>query len=323
MVPVLFGLSVLLFIFVHLLPGDPAIAILGERARPDLIAALRANLGLDRPLYAQYLQYFGQLLRGDLGHSIVNDRPVLLEFGNRLPATIELSLAALVIAIGVGVPLGRLAAFRQRTWVDGAATTLSVMGVSVPVFVSGLALQYIFAVQLGWLPSSGRLDPRINIDPITNFMLVDTLLEGRLDALRDAMLHLVLPAIALGSISLAIISRITRASILAVAQEQYVRTAEAKGLSERQVRSAHIMRNAWLALSTVLGIQVGYLLAGATLTETVFAWPGVGRWVVDAIAARDYIVVQSSLLVFALLFLLVNLAVDVSYAYLDPRIRYN
>jgi len=311
-----------LFTFVHLLPGDPAIAILGERARPDLILALRANLGLDKPLYLQYLQYLWALLHGDLGHSIVNDRPVLGEFASRLPATIELSIAALVVAIGAGVPLGRLAAFHPGSWIDGAVTVLSVTGVSIPVFVSGLGLQYIFAVQLGWLPSSGRLDPRLTIQPFTNFILIDTLLEGQMAAFRDAVLHLVLPAIALGSISLAIISRITRASILTVSGEQYVRTAHAKGLTENQVRSKHIMRNAWLAVSTVLGIQVGYLLAGATLTETVFAWPGVGRWVVDAIAARDYLVVQSSLLVFALLFLLVNLVVDVSYALLDPRIRY-
>ena len=322
MIPVLFGLSLILFTFIHILPGDPAVAILGEHARPDLIRHLRQNLGLDQPLYIQYISYLGQLLHGDLGSSIIDGRPGLTEFLSRLPATVELSVFALAFASGVGIWLGRLAARHPQSWIDGVVTGGSVVGVSIPIFVSGLTLQFIFGIVLGVLPVSGRIDPRLGIEPHTNFMLVDTLLAGRPDAFVDALKHLVLPAVTLGSIPVAIVSRITRASVIEVLNEDYVRTARAKGLSDRRIDSRHVMRNAWLPVSTVLGIQVGYMLAGATITETVFAWPGVGRWVVDAITGRDYFVVQSSILLFALIFLAVNLAVDLMYAVLNPRIRY-
>jgi peptide/nickel transport system permease protein len=322
MIPVLFGLSIVLFTFIHILPGDPAVAILGEHARPDLIRQLRQNLGLDQPLYLQYFAYLGLLAHGDLGSSIIDGRPVAREFFSRLPATVELSVFALAFASGVGIWLGRLAARHPQSWIDGVVTGGSVVGVSIPIFVSGLTLQFIFGVVLGILPVSGRIDPRLGIEPVTNFMLVDTLLAARPDAFVDALKHLVLPAITLGSIPVAIISRITRASVIEVLNEDYVRTARAKGLSDHRIDSKHVMRNAWLPVSTVLGIQVGYMLSGATITETVFAWPGVGRWVVDAITGRDYFVVQSSILLFALIFLVVNLAVDVMYAVLNPRIRY-
>ena len=322
-IPVLFGLSFVLFAFVHLLPGDPSRAILGQHATPEAVARLRENLGMDQPLYVQYVTYLGQLLRGDFGASIINNRPVLSEFAIRFPATIELTLAALVVAVLVGIPLGRLAARHAQSWIDGGVTVLSLVGISIPVFVLGLVFVHIFAVQLHWLPTQGRLDPRASLDVRTNFMLVDTLLDGRPDLFVDALRHLVLPAIALGSIPLAIIARITRASVLDVTNEDYVRTARAKGLRERRVNDRHIMRNAWLPVVTVIGLQVGGLLGGAVLTETVFSWNGVGRWVVDAIGNRDYFVIQGTVLIFALIFLAVNLVVDIGYAFLNPRIRYS
>jgi ABC-type dipeptide/oligopeptide/nickel transport system permease component len=323
-IPVLFGLSVILFAFIHLLPGDPATAILGQHARPELVVALQHRLGLDRPIPEQYVTYLGQLLRGDLGNSFVNNRSVLSEFLVRFPATIELTLAALIFAVGFGIPLGRFAARRPQSAGDAAVTFISLVGVSIPVFVLGLTLGYIFGVIFGILPATGRIDARIQlqIPYVTGFMLVDTLLAGRPDAFVDALRHLILPAIALGSIPLAIITRITRASVIDVANEDYVRTARAKGLTEPRVDNRHIMRNAWLPVITVIGLQVGGLLAGAVITETVFAWNGVGRWVVDAIGAHDYFVIQNSILIFAVIFLLVNLVVDIGYAYLNPRIRY-
>lgn len=324
-IPVLIGLSIVLFAFVHLLPGDPCRAILGQHATPEACLRLRENLGLDLPLWQQYLNYIGNLLHGDFGSSIINNKPVLTEFAIRFPGTVELALAAMIFAIGCGIPLGRIAARNVHSWKDGAVTVISLLGISIPVFVLGLVLVYIFAVQLMWLPTQGRIDARaaVNLETPTGFMLIDTLLAGRPDLFWDAVKHLVLPAIALGSIPLAIIARITRASVLDVSNEDYVRTARAKGLKERRVDERHIMRNAWLPVLTVIGLSVGGLLGGAVLTETVFSWTGVGRWVVDAIGNRDYFVVQGAIMIFALIFLLVNLLVDIGYAYLNPRIRYS
>ena len=321
-IPVLIGLSIILFGFVHLLPGDPAVAVLGQHATPERIASMREYLGLNDPLWQQYLRYVGNMLRGDFGTSIVNNQSVLEELALRLPATIELTVGAMVFATAVGIPLGRFAASHAQGLSDGAVTVISLLGVSIPVFVLGLTLQYIFAVQLGWLPAAGRLDPRANLEIQSNFILLDSLLMGRPDLFLDAISHLILPAIALGSIPLAIITRITRASVLDVANEDYVRTARAKGLSERRVGGRHVMRNAWLPVVTVIGLQVGGLLGGAVITETVFAWGGVGRYVVQAINNRDYLVIQNTILIFAVIFLVVNLLVDILYALLNPRIRY-
>ena len=324
-IPVLIGLSMVLFAFVHLLPGDPCRSILGQHATPEACQRLRDNLGLDLPMWQQYINYVRDLLSGDFGASIINNKPVLEEFASRFPGTVELSVAALIFAVGVGIPLGRLAARHVQGWTDGIVTVISLFGISIPVFVLGLVLVYIFAVQLLWLPTQGRIDARAaaDLETVTNFMLVDTLLAGRLDLFVDALRHLVLPAIALGSIPLAIITRITRAAVLDVSNEDYVRTARAKGLTERRVDDRHIMRNAWLPVTTVIGLQVGSLLAGAVLTETIFSWTGVGRWVVDAIGNRDYFVIQGAVMIFALIFLVVNLLVDIGYAYLNPRIRYS
>jgi peptide/nickel transport system permease protein len=339
-IPVLIGVSIVVFVFIRLLPGDPATALLGQHATPQRIAEMRAHLGLDDPLWRQYLVYLGTLLSGDLGSSIVNQQPVLDGFLTRFPATMELTIGAMIFAAGVGIPLGRYAAKRAQRWQDGSVTVVSLVGISIPVFVLGLSLQYIFAVQmkqwsetfplLGFfvLPVSGRIDARIQLELQSNFVLIDVWLQPdwtlaqKWDAFADGIRHLILPAIALGSIPLAIITRITRASVIDVSNDDYVRTARAKGLSERRIDGRHVMRNAWLPVVTVLGLQVGGLLAGAVITETVFAWPGVGRWVVEAIGQRDYFIVQATILVFALIFLVVNLIVDVLYAFLNPRIRY-
>jgi peptide/nickel transport system permease protein len=322
-IPVLFGLSIVLFAFIHLLPGDPAAALLGQHATPELTAKIREQLGLDQPLWQQYLTYLGQLSRGDFGHSIINNRPILEEFAVRFPGTVELTAGALLFAVGLGIPLGRYGARHVQGFGDGMVTVVSLLGVSIPIFVLGLTLQYIFAVQLRILPTSGAIDPRISVPPVTHVILVDTLLAGNPGAFVDALRHLILPSIALGSIPLAIITRITRASVLDVSNEDYVRTARAKGLTEGRVDGRHIMRNAWLPVVTVIGLQVGGLLAGAVITETVFSWNGVGRWAVEAIQDHDYFVVQSTILIFAFIFLAVNLIVDIGYAFINPRIRYS
>jgi peptide/nickel transport system permease protein len=324
-VPVLFGLSIVLFTFIHLFPGDPATAILGQHATPQLSAKLRADLGLDKPIPIQYADYLAHLARGDFGKSYINNRTVLDDFSRRFPATMELAIAAMLFAAGVGIPFGRYAARHRQTARDGAATIVSLLGISIPIFVLGYVLQYVFGVVLHWLPTGGALDSRLvgAIPRVTNFLLVDTLIAGRPDAFVDALRHLVLPAIALGSIPLANISRITRAAVIEVSSEDYVRTARAKGLPERRVERRHIMRNAWLPVATIVGLQVGSLLAGAVITETVFSWNGVGGWAVTAIKNHDFLVVQSVILLFALIFLLVNLFVDILYAVLNPRIRYS
>ncbi len=322
-IPVLVGLSIVLFAFLHLLPGDPASTILGEHATAALIAQTRANLGLDQPLYLQYLGYVWQLLHGNLGASILTGRSVLTSFAERFPATIELTTASMIFAVGVGIPLGRFAARHPQSWRDGGVTVISLVGASLPVFVLGLTLQFLFADVLNVLPTGSQIDPRITVPGVTNFMLVDTLLAGDPGAFVDALRHLILPAITLGSIPLAIITRMTRASVIEVSNEDYVRTARAKGLTEARVDDRHIMRNAWLPVVTVMGLQVGSLLAGAVITETVFAWNGVGSWVVEAIKDHDYFVIQSSILLLALMFVMVNLVVDISYAFINPRIRYS
>lgn len=321
-IPVLIGLSVVLFAYIRILPGDPCVAILGQHRTPEACAALISNLGLDRPLWEQYFTYLLKTLSGDLGSSVVNSQPFLAEFLTRFPGTVELTFGALLFAIGVGIPLGRLAARKVGGWADGLITGVSLFGVSIPVFVLGLALVVIFGVILGWLPTQGRIDARARFDATSGILLIDTLLAGRFDLFVDVVRHLILPSIALGSIPLAIIARITRASVIEVANEDYVRTARSKGLKEKTVDSRHVMRNAWLPVTTVVGLQVGGLLGGAVLTETVFVWNGVGRWVVDAIQNHDYPIVQSTILVFAVIFLVVNLVVDVGYALLNPKIRY-
>jgi len=321
-IPVLLGLSLVLFAYIRLLPGDPCVAILGQHRTVETCAKLREHLGLDLPLWQQYVNYLAQTLSGDFGNSVINALPFTQEFLVRFPGTLELTIGALIFAIGAGIPLGRLAARRVGGWADGLITGISLFGVSIPVFVLGRALAVIFGGALGGLPTQGRIDAHFRFDSITGFLLIDTLLAGRPDYFVDVVRHLILPSIALGSIPLAIITRITRASVIEVTNEDYVRTARAKGLAGKKVDQRHVMRNAWLPVTTVIGLQVGGLLGGAVLTETVFVWNGVGRWVVDAIQNHDYPIIQSTILVFAAFFLIVNLLVDIGYAFLNPRIRY-
>jgi peptide/nickel transport system permease protein len=321
--PVLFGLSVILFLFLRLLPGGgPAEAILGQHATPELVAQISHTEGFDQPLYVQYFDYLGRLLHGDFGASFIDGRSVIDTFLIRFPATIELTIGALIFAVGLGIPLGRVAARHPNGWIDGVVTVISLFGISIPVFVLGYTLAFVFSVQLHWLPSSGQIDAHLSVPSVTHFAVIDAILYGNWTVV-DALAHLILPSIALGSIPLAVITRITRASVIEVSNEDYVRTARAKGLTDSRVNDRHIMRNAWLPVTTVIGLQVGTLLAGAVLTETAFTWNGVGSWVVSSIQNHDYIVVQSLILIFAFIFLTVNLIVDVGYAFLNPRIRYS
>jgi peptide/nickel transport system permease protein len=321
LIPILLGLSVLLFAWLRALPGGPAQAALGERATPEDIVRYNKLFGLDQPLIVQYLKFLGRAVTLDFGSSSRTGRTVTSEFLERFPGTVELTIFAMVFAIGVGIPLGYLAARRHGRWLDSTAVIGSLVGIAIPVFFLAYLLRLLFAVKLGWLPGSGRADVRIDATHITNFYVLDGLLTREWDAAWDAILHLVLPGIALGTIPLAIIVRITRASVLDVVNEDYVRTADAKGLAVSTVRRRHIIRNALLPVSTTIGLQTGLLLSGAVLTETVFAFGGVGLELRQAIANRDYAILQGFILLLAIVYVLVNLLVDISYGLLDPRVR--
>ncbi|TGO04546.1 ABC transporter permease [Serinibacter arcticus] len=321
LVPTLIGLTILLFFWVRALPGGPAVALLGERATPEAVADINRLYGFDRPLLEQYFTYVGRLLQGDFGTSIRTRRPVLEEFIDRFPATLELSLAALLFAVVVAIPLGYVAARRRGTIVDHTSVVVSLIGVTVPVFFLAFILKYVFAVKLGWFATTGRASVDINATNPTNLYVLDGLLTGELDASWDAILHLVLPAIALGSIPLAIIARMTRASVMEVQGADYVRTARAKGLRPGRLRNRVILRNAMLPVATTIGLQVGLLLSGAVLTETVFSFPGIGSFLYQAISSSDYPVLQGFILAIAIVYALVNLLVDISYGLIDPRMR--
>jgi peptide/nickel transport system permease protein len=344
-IPVLFGIVFIVFALARVLPGDPCTATLGERATEAACAAFNQRNGLDQPIPVQFWIYLQQLASGDLGSSVKYGQPVTDLLVQRLPTTVELSFLALTFAVLVGVPLGVASAYRRNSRIDVATMMIANLGVSTPVFVLGLVLAYLFAITFKGtplaLPPSGRLSsgvdvrsivevfnlqglggpPRAILDFVSNMYVVTSLVTGQWAAFVDALRHMILPAIALGTIPLAIVARITRSSLLDVLGLDYVRTARAKGLRERRVFVRHALRNALLPLVTVIGLQVGALLGGAVLTETVFNLSGVGRTMFDAITARDYVVVQAFTLVIAIGYLGVNLIVDVSYAYLDPRIR--
>jgi peptide/nickel transport system permease protein len=317
LVPILLGLSILVFLWIRALPGSPATTLLGERATQEQIEAINEQYGLNDPLPQQYLRYLRTTISGDFGDSVTSRRPVIEEFRQRFPATIELAIAAMLFSTLVGIPLGFLAAKRYGTWLDHTTLVASLLGISIPIFFLAIILKYIFAVKLGWLPTVGRIDVLIDLEHPTNFYILDAIIAGDPEALWDVLKHLVLPAIALGSIPLAITARITRAAVLDVQNEDYVRTARAKGVSPVVVDRRHVLRNAMLPIVTIIGLQTGLLLSGAVLTETVFAFPGIGTWLVDAIKARNYPVLQGGIL----FFVLVNLIVDLSYALLNPRIR--
>jgi peptide/nickel transport system permease protein len=323
LIPILFGLSILVFFWVRALPGSPISSLLGERATPQLVQQYKERYGLDEPVYKQYIKQLRAWSHADFGTSTATHRTITYEIKQRFPATVELAMAAMLFAISIGIPLGFFAAKKYGGLFDHASLFISLIGISIPVFFLAIILKYIFAVRLGWLPTVGRQSVLIDTPHPTNFYILDAIIARDWHALTDSIKHLILPAIALGSIPLAIITRITRASVLDVQNEDYVRTARAKGLAPLTVDRRHVLRNAMLPITTIIGLQVGLLLSGAVLTETVFAWPGIGSWLRDAIFNRDYPVIQGGILFVALIFVLVNLLVDISYAIINPRIRYS
>jgi len=320
-IPTLFVLSFLLFGWLRLLPGGPSGALLGDKATPERIDALNKTLGLDQPIPVQYLRFLGRILTGDFGNSLSKSRPVIEELGDAFPATIELAIAALIFAVGLGIPLGYLAARRRGGLFDNTVIVGTLVGVAVPVFLLGYLLKKYVATELGLFALSGRVDAGLNETNITGFKTLDAILTQEWDVFFNALSHLVLPAIVLGTIPLAVIVRITRASVLDVLNEDYVRTAEAKGLLGKTVRNRHILRNALLPVSTTIGLQTGLLLAGAVLTEKVFVWNGLGSLLAEGIERRDYPRLQALILMIAFVYVIVNLLVDISYAVIDPRVR--
>ena len=323
LVPILIGVSLLIFFWIRALPGNPADALLGERSNAQLVQQYNQRYGLDRPIPVQYWDYVKTTLGGDLGTSISSRRSVTSEIRQRFPATVELAIAAMIFAVGIGLPLGFFAAKRYGGVFDNLTLIGSLIGISIPIFVLAIILKYFFAVKWQLLPSVGREDVLLSPEHPTGFYVLDGLITRNWTAMWDAIRHLILPAIALGSIPLAVIMRITRASVLDVQNEDYVRTARAKGLSPHIVDRRHVLRNALLPVSTIIGLQTGLLLSGAVLTETVFAFPGMGSWLTQAIFNSDYPALQGGILFLAIVFVLVNLLVDISYAIINPRIRYS
>ena len=323
LVPVLLGVSVLVFLGMHLVPGDVAQLLLGEKGTAADLARIRHQLGLDRPLYVQYARFLAGALHGDFGTSIRTRQAVIWEIGQALPVTIEISFAALLFAIAFGLAIGVLAARHAHTVVDTAAMVSVLVGVSMPIFWTGILLLLVFGGMLGWLPLGGILNETMIYRRITGMPLVDGLLTGNLPLVISHLRHLVLPAVALGATSMATIARMSRSTMLEVLGLDYVRTARAKGVAEPRIVRRHALRNALLPVVTLIGLQLGLLLSGAVLTETIFALPGLGRLAITSVLARDYPVVQGVVLIAAAIFVLANLAVDVLYAYLDPRIRYD
>jgi dipeptide transport system permease protein len=321
-VPTFVGVTLLSFVMIHLVPGDPIEVRTGERGiTPERLAVMRHAMGLDRPLWQQFLSYEGHVARGDLGTSIITQQSVWHEFISLFPATLELAFCAMLFAVAVGLPLGVIAAVRRGSAFDYGLMGLSVTGASMPIFWWGLMMILIFSVALGWTPVSGRISDAFYVVPWTGFMLIDAWFSDDQGAVRSAFSHLVLPTIVLGTIPLATIARMTRSAMLEVLGEDYIRTARAKGLGSLRVIIVHALRNALIPVVTVIGLQVGALLGGAILTETIFSWPGVGHWLVESIQRRDYPVLQGGMLLVASLVMVVNLGVDLAYGFLNPRIR--
>jgi peptide/nickel transport system permease protein len=318
----LFGVSIVVFFMVRAIPGDPAQIMLGQQATQEQVQQIRENMGLDKPIFVQYGLFLKDALRGDLGDSIVTGRPVTTELLTRLPATFELVAFAMLIAILVGVPVGVISAVRQYSLLDKTTSVLALTGISMPIFWLAMVLVVIFGVNLELLPFPGRLDPTTGITAITGLVLVDSLLTLNFAGFWDGLLHLIMPALALATIPMAVIMRMTRSSMLEVMNEDYVRTARAKGVVPWRVIFKHALRNAMLPTITVIGLQVGLLMVGAIITETIFSWPGIGLYTYTSISSRDYASIQGVVLYAALLFVLINLIVDILYAILDPRVRY-
>ncbi len=322
LVPVMLGVSIIAFSLIHLAPGDPARTMLGERATQEQLNEIREKYGLDKPIYVQYGVWLNNILHGDLGRSITTHEDVAKEIGERFPNTMELTIAAMIFAIIVGVFAGIISATKQYSITDYTFMGIALFGISMPVFWLGIMLMMIFGVVLGWLPIGGRIDLLIPFQRVTGFMVVDSIITGNFPALISVLRHLILPAVALGTIPMAMIARVSRSSMLEVLRQDFIRTERAKGLSERIVIYKHAVRSAMVPVVTVIGLNFGLLLAGAILTETVFSWPGIGRLVVNAVYARDYPLVVGCILVFAIAFVIVNLVTDILYTRIDPRIQY-
>lgn len=320
-IPTLVGLSLIVFLMLHTAGGDPAVTKLGARADVESLARLRHEMGIDRPLAVQYIDFMGGAIRGDLGRSYRSNAAVSSDIWARFPATIELAIAAMAIALLIGIPAGVIAALRRGSFLDFGSTFGALLGVSIPTFWLGIVLILLFGRTLGWLPLSGRVNPRLGVDPGMSFLTIRALFSADWVIFRDAASHLVLPAVTLAGWPSAIIARMTRASLLETMDRDFVRTARAKGLTERAILRGHGARNAAIPVITVIGLELGGLLGGAVVTETVFAWPGIGKLTVDAINARDYQLTQGIVLVLGVTFVLINVAVDVLYAALDPRVK--
>ena len=321
-IPTFIGVTLLTFAMIRLVPGDPILLMAGERGMEEgRYNQRKAELGLDKPILVQYGYYLADLAQGNLGKSIITREPVLKEFLALFPATVELSLSAIVIAMLIGLPAGILAAVRRNSVFDHSVMGLSLTGYSMPIFWWGLLLILLFSVTLGWTPVSGRMSVRYFVEPTTGFVLLDAWLAGEWGGFKSALQHLVLPAIVLATVPLAVIGRMTRSSMLEVLNEDYIRTARAKGLPPWRVVGLHALRNALIPVITVIGLETGRLLGGAILTETIFSWPGVGKWLIESIRRRDYPVVQGGVLLAASIVILVNLSVDVLYGLINPRIR--
>jgi len=306
----------------HFAPGDPAALFLGQMVTPEDLEKVRREMGLDDPLHIQYLRYLKDAIKGNLGISYYTKQSVLSELLRLFPATVELAIASMVIALLVGISAGVISALKQNSIFDNVSMVVALGGVSMPVFWVGLILMWVFSFKLGWTPISGRLAVQIDLKQITGLFVIDSIITGNIAALRDSLRHLILPALSLATISMGIIARFTRSSMLEVIRQDYIRTARAKGVSEALVIFKHAFKNALIPVVTVVGLQFGLLLGGAVVTETVFSWPGIGNVIIVSILRRDYPMVQGALLLLALLYVIINLLVDVSYSYLDPRIRY-
>jgi len=320
LIPTLLGVSIIVFLMLRFTPGDPAELLLGERATEEALYEIREHLGLNEPLYVQYGLFLGRIMKGDLGETIWSRQKVWIEVKERFPATIELSVAALFISCFFGIIFGIISATRQYSIFDYLSMLGALIGVSMPIFWLGLVFMLIFSLHLGWLPLSGRLSVGIDLKVITNFYILDALLTKNWMALKDALWHIIMPAVTLSTIPMAIVARMTRSSMLEVLRQDYIKTAKAKGLSQFVVTFKHALRNALIPVVTTIGLQFGVALGGAILTETIFAWPGVGKWMFDAVMKRDYMVIQGGTLIIAATFVVINLVVDALYAVINPRI---
>ena len=320
LIPTLLGVSIIVFLMLRLTPGDPAELLLGERATDEALHEIREHLGLNEPIHVQYGMFLKRLMKGDLGETIWTRQKVWIEVKQRFPATLELSIVALFLSCFFGLLFGIISATKQYSVFDYMSMLGALIGVSMPIFWLGLVFMLIFSVHLGWLPISGRLSIDVTIETITNFYILDAVLTRNWPALKDALWHIIMPAFTLSTIPMAIVARMTRSAMLEVLRQDYIKTAKAKGLSSFKVTFKHALRNALIPVVTTIGLQFGVLLCGAILTETIFAWPGVGKWMYDAVMQRDYMVIQGGTLFIAGLFVVINLCVDVLYAVINPRI---